>query len=76
MSQAVFINPKTVQTNRYRGVVALQSKNKDELIIVMKSKNPCPYNWSVCKAFHSAFFQTYREAMDYCKSRGYHIAST
>ena len=43
---------------------------RDQTVLVMKSKDASPMPWSVCYGFSSVFFKTFREAMDFCNSRG------
>jgi len=63
-------NPMVVDNKKYRFYCQLKDMYQRP-VFVYQSKEASPCNWRICFGWTSLHFRTYREAMDYCKRRGF-----
>lgn len=62
--------PCDFNTKNYEGI-HIFNKDNGKPAIVMRSKKLDSCHWCVVSGFGSTYFNTYKEAISYCKSRGW-----
>lgn len=68
----VFIRASDFGNNRYDGV-QLRTDKKQNPVIVMRSKTVGALPWKVAYGFSQIYFRSFREAVEFCNSRGFQI---
>ena len=53
--------------------VELRSGQKQDPVIIMRSKRTAPLMWKVVYGFSEVFFRSFAEAVEFCNSRGFQL---
>ena len=69
----VHIDPSGYSDEIYDGVRGGYD-DRDRPVVIMCSKREDPLRWKVVYGFSTVFFKTFKEAMDFCRSRNMTIA--
>ncbi len=68
------LRPKDFNTKNYRGVMVYATKEQAPVVIRCCEKDT-PMPWCVHRATSTVYFFSQREAIDYCKQRGYKLVN-
>lgn len=66
------MNPSDFSTKTHNAV-ALGADSKDNVVVVMHSKETAPMSWKVAYGLSQIYFKSFADAMDFCQSRGMEI---
>jgi len=61
-------------SNKLYDGIQLRRTEKNDPVIIMKSKRDDPLRWKVMFGFSQVFFRTFAEAVEFCNSRGMKLA--
>lgn len=64
-----FLNPSDY-SDRFYDDIQIRKSPKNNLVLIMRSKETSPMDWKVVYGFSSVFFHTFEEAADFCSRRG------
>jgi len=67
-----FVKPSNYSDKNYNCVEVRNSRD-DKPVIIMQSKKTTPLMWKVCYGFSQVYFRSFKEAIDFCNSRGMKI---
>lgn len=62
------VHPQDYSDARFEGIRCGYDRHKNP-VIIMRSRQNDPLRWKVVYGFSSVFFDSFKEALDFCNSR-------